>query len=206
MVDLLTALLGGVYEIPHQDAEAYEGGHADQILERGEQGHVDGVDGERRQDTLDDVLGHALPDPDVALRVVVLHDLIHFLLGDRVELAPFDLGLHFRRVLHAGLAFVQRHGVAPPMRRFIGSLIDMAGAAALSRGKRGSSRLFTLLYGRIHYAPVSTVMPFSAKYLAAPGWKGMAMPSVAKVRSSSAPLAWAAVISSLFSKMVFTMA
>ena len=68
---------------------------------------------------------------------------------------------------------------------------------------RRSSCVFTLPYGRVHHF---TVMPFSAKYLTAPGWKGMAMPSVAKVRSISAPLAWAAVISSLFSKMVFTMA
>ena len=206
MVDLLTALPGGIDQIPHEYPEAHEGRHADQVLKGGEQRHIDGVDGERRQDTFDDVLGHALPDPDVAFRVVVLHDLVHFLLGDRVELAPFDLGFQFRLVLHAGFAFVERHGAAPPLQKFVGTLKSTAGAAAALRGERSSSCWFTLFYGRVHYAPVSTVMPFSAKYLAAPGWKGMAMPSVAKARSSSAPLAWAAVISSLFSKMVFTMA
>ena len=205
MVDLLTALPGGIDQIPHEYPEAHEGRHADQVLKGGEQRHIDGVDGERRQDALDDVLGHSLPDTNVALRVVVLHDLVHFLLGDRVELAPLDLGFQFRRIRDAGLAFIS-HGVAPPMQKFVGSLIHKAGAATALRGERSSSCSFTLLYGRVHYAPVSTVMPFSAKYLAAPGWKGMAMPSVAKARSSSAPLAWAAVISSLFSKMVFTMA
>ena len=48
-------------------------------------------------------------------------------------------------------------------------------------------------------------MPFSLKNFAAPSWKGTAMPSVAKVRSSSAPFAWSAVMASLLSKMDFTM-
>ena len=45
-----------------------------------------------------------------------------------------------------------------------------------------------------------------SRFFSAPGEKGAAMPSVAKVRSSSAPLACSAVMSSLPLKMVETMA
>ena len=48
---------------------------------------------------------------------------------------------------------------------------------------------------------VTTSIPFSAKYFAAPAWKGTVIPLVAFSRLNSAPFAFSAVIASILLKI-----
>ena len=74
------------------------------------------------------------------------------------------------------------------------------GAATPVTSVTGSQRHTFLTAPRFSYC-ASTVMPCSAKYLAAPLWKGAVMPEVALSRLSSAPLPFSLAMSAALSKM-----
>jgi len=61
-------------------------------------------------------------------------------------------------------------------------------------------RSHRLIYDNRYYSAFTSI-PFSAKYFAAPAWKGTVMPLVAFSRLSSAPFAFSAVVESMLSKI-----
>ena len=68
-------------------------------------------------------------------------------------------------------------------------------------GKRLRRMLAAARFPGFNGYSVSTVTPFSAKYLAAPAWKGAVIPLVAFSTDSSAPLPFSAAMASVLSKI-----
>ena len=171
VVGLLVSLSGGENQEAHKDNTGHERGQAMLFQPAGEQGHINAEQGEGGQSAVDGESRLALPDADIGLLVVFFHD------GFQVH-GFFD-GVEV-------LFLEQCHRLPPGIKK--------------SKWLRRVFRRSRSVRERADYL-VSTVTPFSAKYLAAPAWKGAVIPEVAFSMDSSAPLPFSAAMAAVFSKM-----
>ena len=101
-------LAGGVIEVADDHDAAQEGGEADLLSGGAEEGHADAVQGEDGHQPAQGDLLPALPDADVGLPVILLHDLVHVHPGVGILRSGSGMGL-FQETHRGFLPFSKAH-------------------------------------------------------------------------------------------------